>query len=186
MRFSFTVPGAPVPKGRARVAIMKKCSACGRFTVRAVCICGNDTFGKMFSTESTPKETVIYENQVRMFAAEAMRQAGINEPLAGPLQVMVNAYFSIPDSRKCGPRCKGAGVCKRVHPGDPHENKPDADNILKSVLDGCNTVVWRDDSQAFDVHAVCWWGSTPGLSVSVDAYARPSAQPPLNLEVQHV
>lgn len=69
---SFTVPGQPVAKGRARIS----------------------TFGGQVRSY-TPEKTRRYENQVSAYAAEAMR----NMPLmGGPVEVVVQAFMMVPAS----------------------------------------------------------------------------------------
>jgi len=69
----------------------------------------------------TPVETVRYEAAVAYAAMQA--KAASNQPMTfGPVEIEVRCFF--PDARV-----------------------RDADNVLKSVLDGCNGVVYLDDSQ---------------------------------------
>ena len=69
---SFTVPGQPVAKGRARIS----------------------TFGGHVRSY-TPEKTRRYENQVSAYAAEAMRNT---PPLGGPVEVVVEAFMMVPAS----------------------------------------------------------------------------------------
>ena len=73
----------------------------------------------------TPKEQVKWEQQFALFAAEHRPE----EPLEGPIALYVTATFPRPG---------------RLF----HFQKPDADNVLKSVCDALNdTGWWRDDAQ---------------------------------------
>ena len=47
--------------------------------------------------------------------------------------------------------------------------KPDTDNLVKSIKDGCNGVVWKDDCQVVQVYALKVYGGIPGVSVKVEA-----------------
>jgi len=69
---SFTVPGQPVAKGRARIS----------------------TFGGHVRSY-TPEKTRRYENQVSAYAAEAMRNV---PPMGGPVEVVVDAHMLVPKS----------------------------------------------------------------------------------------
>lgn len=69
---SFTVPGTPVAKGRAKVTTI-------------------NGFARMY----TPAKTVSYESTVALFASQAM--AG-RKPLDGPVSLSVHAVFAIPAS----------------------------------------------------------------------------------------
>jgi len=43
--------------------------------------------------------------------------------------------------------------------------KPDKDNVIKAVYDGCNGVVWRDDVQVVDGVQRKRYSATPGVRV---------------------
>jgi crossover junction endodeoxyribonuclease RusA len=66
----------------------------------------------------TPPETVAYEQAVGWVAKAACR-----EPLRGPVEVRIATY---------------------IH-GRRHA--PDLDNVIKSILDGLNGIVFTDDRQ---------------------------------------
>lgn len=111
---SFTVDGRPVPKGRPRVT-------------------RHGTY--------TPKSTQIFESAIRA----AWLERG-EKPFADgeALDVMVNAYFSIP-----------SGTPKRKRDGlhlTPYLKRGDIDNIIKSVLDALNGIAYKDDSAVFSVY----------------------------------
>lgn len=72
MTVQFTIPGAPVPKGRPR------------FTVRGG-----------FASAYTPAETRKYEACVRALAVAAMRGA---EPSSAPIEVLMELRMQIPAS----------------------------------------------------------------------------------------
>lgn len=69
---TFTVPGQPVAKGRARIS----------------------TYGGHVRSY-TPEKTRRYENQVSAYAAEAMRG---KPPIGGPVEVVVQAFMMVPAS----------------------------------------------------------------------------------------
>lgn len=84
----------------------------------------------------TPKDTVQYENLVRMCYKE---QSG--EYLEGALSVIIAAYFEIPKST---PKYKRQQM---IDGKIRYTKKPDWDNIGKIVCDSLNGVAYRDDSQ---------------------------------------
>ena len=45
--------------------------------------------------------------------------------------------------------------------------RPDIDNYLKSVLDGCTGIIFKDDSQVTYITASKVYSSTPGVSVVI-------------------
>lgn len=59
-------------------------------------------------------------------------------PLDGPLSVELLFVF---------PRPKNRIWKTKPMPREPHDKKPDLDNLAKSVLDALNQIAWRDDSQ---------------------------------------
>lgn len=45
--------------------------------------------------------------------------------------------------------------------------KPDADNVLKGIKDGCNGIVWRDDAQVVRIHLSKRYSERPQALVRV-------------------
>lgn len=76
----------------------------------------------------TPEKTANFENLVK-FCAYKNRPA---EVLFCPVSVVLRFYFQRPKSKKNATW---------------HVSKPDLDNLEKAVLDACNGIIWRDDSQ---------------------------------------
>lgn len=113
MEIQFTVPGRPKGKGRPRATM-----AAGHARVY------------------TPADTVNYENWVRL----CYRQEHPGVMLAGPVSMVVAAYFAVPKSysKKKAAMC-ASGALKPTC-------KPDMDNIVKAVADALNGVAYRDDS----------------------------------------
>ena len=58
--------------------------------------------------------------------------------IKGPVEIVVNAWFSRPKSKTW---------IRKPMPAYRHTAKPDADNVLKAVLDALNGVAWIDDAQ---------------------------------------
>lgn len=51
----------------------------------------------------------------------------------------------------------------------PHTERPDADNLVKSILDAMTRArVWVDDAQVFDLRVRKWRGAVPLWEVRVD------------------
>lgn len=132
---------------------------------------------------SPATETVHYENLVKLIAHEAMQTAGITEPVTGPLRLVVEAWFAIPDSRRCTKHnClppvdvtehlawdKSREGCKKLHIGDFHAQRCDLDNVIKAVSDACNGVVFYDDSQVAALDGTKYWSDTPRAVVTVES-----------------
>jgi len=79
----------------------------------------------------TPAKTRIFEHSIQTLAKHYMRLNGRIEPLRGPLEVLVAFHLKKPKS------------VRRELP----EVKPDLDNLVKGLFDGCNGVLWIDDAQ---------------------------------------
>ena len=141
-KIEFFVPGAPVGKGRPRAA---------RRGAGVV----------MF----TPGKTADYEALVATTAAAAlagaMRIIGTSQLLDGPLAAMLEMQFPVPASWSKARRARAlAGV-------EWHTSKPDADNVAKAILDACNGVVFRDDSQIVMLTATKEFSEAPGVRVVI-------------------
>lgn len=80
----------------------------------------------------TPEETANYENLVAMLALEQKNQH--SPPLDSAVKVSIVINLHGPKSRP-----------KRII---YHKTKPDADNVMKSILDGMNGILFSDDAQA--------------------------------------
>lgn len=140
LAMDFCIPGEPKGKGRARSRIAK------------------GKGGAQFVAHYTPKETVEYENLVRLAAHDAMRGTA---PTSFPCRVKIIAYCSIPASWSKKKQAKA--LAGEVFP----TGKPDLDNIEKSVLDGMNKIVFRDDSVVCDVSKAKRYSSIPRVEVWV-------------------
>ena len=88
---------------------------------------GRPKFGK--GNVYTPKKTQDYEEKVKAFALIA-RQKAKQKVWTGP--ICVELVFHV----------KGSWT-----------SKPDLDNLIKSCLDGCKGVIFKDDSQIVDISA---------------------------------
>lgn len=148
-RAEFTIPGEPVAKARARIVPLMKDG-------KAVMGAG----GRPIMTKYTPEKTVIYENLVRLAAERA--SAG-TPPSRGALRLTVAAVFTIPGS--------WSGKKQRASVGAPVTKRPDLDNVVKAIKDGCNGVLWRDDCQVAALIATKTFGEIPGVWVCVEDFS---------------
>lgn len=106
----------------------------------------------------TPDRTLRYEAQVALFAKQAM--AG-RAPISAAVIVEMTATF--PVAASWPKKRQAAALAGEIHP----IGKPDADNIAKSVGDGCNGIVWTDDSRITELTVRKRYGAVPGLHVVV-------------------
>jgi len=67
------------------------------------------------------------------------------EKPAGAVSVSARYYFPVPKTR--------AG---RLAEGGRHTQKPDLDNLIKT-LDGLTGVAWHDDCSVAEIHASKYW-----------------------------
>ena len=94
----------------------------------------------------TDSKTRQYENLVKMLALQAREKAGIVDAIDLPMCAQINAYFEIPKSYS-------KKKIQAIIDGQIKPSKPDIDNIVKSVLDGCNKVIFKDDVQIYSLTA---------------------------------
>ena len=92
----------------------------------------------------TPAKTQTYEAQIALLANVARNQAQIFAPLQNEVQIDLQIHCA---SKKA----------------------PDIDNIIKSILDGMNNVIYLDDSQVIALNAIKYLESTKPEGVHVQA-----------------
>jgi len=90
--------------------------------------------GKIIST--TPKKTVQYEQHVRNCIMEQITESLPIWEKGVPLKLTADFMFLRPES-----------VRKGKNRREYHIVKPDCDNLLKSIADAGNTLLYHDDSQ---------------------------------------
>lgn len=93
----------------------------------------------------TDEKTRNYENLVKLLAMEAMKKAGVT-PTDKPVKATINAFFEIPKSYT-------KKKVQAIINGELKPAKPDVDNIIKSLLDGCNKIIFKDDVQIYAISA---------------------------------
>ncbi len=111
-----------------------------------------------FISTYTPEKTRTYETLIKDAAIEAM---GASEPLETPVSLYL--YIRVPIPKSCTKRRLEAIDNGSEKP----TKKPDASNILKSVEDGMNGVVYHDDSQIINIHVTKVYSSLPGVDICV-------------------
>lgn len=93
----------------------------------------------------TPTKSLEYEKRVSQAAWSAMKRLKL-DITAKPVHIDLVAYFPV---RKSWTKAKTReAMCGVIKP-----NKPDLDNVMKSVLDGCNEIVFQDDQQVHSIRA---------------------------------
>lgn len=137
MIFEFTIPGDPFGKQRPKFSRFG-----GHVTVR------------------TPKETVAYENLVKL---EFERQCGaVHFPDGSQIRANIRAGYAIPKSASRKKR-------ESMLAGDIRPTKrPDCDNVAKAILDALNGIAYRDDAQVCDIAVGKWYTEQPGVRVILE------------------
>ena len=102
----------------------------------------------------TPAKTVAYESLIAMVAQQAMKDS---PPFTGPVRLEVDLVHVMPAS--WSKKRRAASLLPTC--------KPDMDNVIKAVGDGCNGVVWQDDKQIAVILAQRAWGERPEVRVRV-------------------
>lgn len=117
-----------------------------------------------------PRATVVagrarlYTPQASADYEAAVREAGgphFPTPIRGPVKLRIVAIFETPPSWSKRKRAEMQGRF--------HVQKPDGDNVMKSIKDGLNGIAWVDDCQAADCRVVKRWGSHSETFVLVEA-----------------
>lgn len=105
----------------------------------------------------TPKNTKKYEETVRVCFLRAYRSTR----LSGEIEAVITAQFSVPKSVSNSKRA--AMLDGKINP----TVKPDADNIIKAILDALNGYAYRDDAAVTKVTAVKRYGNYPMVEVTL-------------------
>ena len=114
--------------------------------------------GKSFVQSYTPKKTKDFESEVAQIAKYVMQAHKI---IDGPCRLRVAAFFSIPESWPLWKQ--SAALQGRI----AHTVKPDDDNVLKSVKDALNAIVYVDDSYVVDSQINKFYANKPALAISI-------------------
>lgn len=107
----------------------------------------------------TPKETVQYENLVRL---EYRRQChDFKFEQGSALDARITAYYTIPKS--VSKKKRQDMLDRKIRP----LKKVDCDNLIKIVLDSLNEVAYHDDVQVVDCQVRKFYSENPRVVVSI-------------------
>lgn len=121
-----------------------------------------------FTRMATPAKTVAYEGLVAHEARIALAGAPL---LDGPLRVRMTLWCQQPKSLTKRERADIADGTKRP------TTKPDIDNVVKAVFDGCNAVLWRDDVQVVELTvSKHYTADAPRVVMIVEEFVAPIVQ----------
>jgi Holliday junction resolvase RusA-like endonuclease len=79
--------------------------------------------------------------------------------LTGPLQVDIIFMMPIPKN--------GRSQKRKVAAGEYQTTKPDVDNLVKSVFDAANQIIWEDDNQVCKMSAQKVYSDEPAIWMEV-------------------
>jgi len=109
----------------------------------------------------TPDKTRNYEALLKEAAIEAM---GSSEPLETPVSLYLYIRVPIPKSFSK----KKVQDC--LNGSEQPMKKPDSSNVLKSVEDAMNGVVYMDDCQIINHHITRVYSTLSGVDICVKEY----------------
>lgn len=94
----------------------------------------------------TPKDTVNYENWVKMCYQQ---QSG--KYLEGQIRAEITAYYKVPKSYS-------KKRLEDIRQGREYpQKKPDIDNVTKIILDSLNGIAYKDDCQVVEIQVSKRW-----------------------------
>ena len=92
----------------------------------------------------TPKETLVYENYVKMCFSDYANQFGWL-PYENQVRAEIEVLVAVPKSdSKTKKKAKIEGMIRPAV-------KPDCDNLAKSILDSLNGLAYHDDKQVVEL-----------------------------------
>lgn len=125
---------------------------------------GRPKFVRSTGIAFTPKETANYENWVKCRFLET-KQEKIPGNVA--LGASITAFFQIPKSASKKDRMRMQ--CGAILP----MKKPDADNIVKIILDSLNGLAYDDDKQVCEVWFHKFYHDEPRVDVQIKVLETP-------------
>ena len=109
----------------------------------------------------TPTKTKLYEYSLRQWFC--MNYPNF-KPIEGRVKVSIIAYFEIPKSTS--KKKEAEMLANIISP----TKKPDADNIVKIVLDAMNKFAFKDDTQVTKLEIEKKYSRTPRIYVKIEEY----------------
>lgn len=132
MIIRFTIPGAAIPKGRARTYAE---------TTKEGYVAFID--GKPVMKTKTPSKTRDWEHFISLIARQAAVRHGVRQPMPAGTPVVLGCLFYLPI-----PASWSKAKRQQARSGElRHTSRPDLSNLIKSIEDGAEGVLWENDSQ---------------------------------------
>lgn len=95
-----------------------------------------------FVQSYTPAKTKLAEKAIKEEFQKSYPD--FDKPFNGPIRLTVRFFMPVPESI--------SKKKKSLLYGKSHTKKPDLDNLVKTVCDALNGVVWNDDSQIVELY----------------------------------
>lgn len=109
----------------------------------------------------TPTNTKLYEYSLRQWF---IREYPYFVPIESRVKVTIIDYFGIPKSTS--KKKTAEMLAGNISP----TKKPDADNIIKIVLDAMNNFTFKDDTQVTKLEIEKKYDNTPRIYIKVEEY----------------
>ena len=120
---------------------------------------GRPRFSSVSRSPHTDSETAAYERKV---AAHYRKAHGAHKAPDGTfVEVDIVAYLGIPASAT--KKAKAEMAAHKILPS----RKPDADNIIKIILDALNGVAYKDDAWVHRASCVKYYSFEPRVEVQI-------------------
>jgi len=111
----------------------------------------------------TPKKTENYEALVKSLASVAMMDAGLamrEGPVSAAISITRMAPKYLLNNKKTRASLDGGYTL-------PCPTRPDCDNLAKAILDACNKIIYRDDSQVWSLRVWKQFGLKEETEVTI-------------------
>ena len=100
-----------------------------------------------------PKDYTDWKNGLKLLA-----KSKIKKPLESDIYLKIDFFFEIPKSWNKVKKEKAKW----------HNIKPDIDNLVKSVMDSFNGVVYVDDGQVVSIQARKQYANFTGIKIEIE------------------
>ncbi len=122
---------------------------------------GHRVTKKGFVQSYTKKEDGDYREKLFWIVKHS-----IAKPIARPQRIFIVVEVFRPVPKSATKAMRELMLADRVSP----VGRPDADNYLKQIMDGLNSVVWEDDSQITKIEVQKIYSEMPRLRLVVATY----------------
>lgn len=108
----------------------------------------------------TPTKTKAFETAIATYARTEKNLQAFDILLNCPINLEIKCYLPIPDSK-----------IKKIKENDCHYIKPDCSNLAKSIEDGMNGIIYKDDCQISRLVVEKYYSKSPRIEIFVSRIA---------------